>query len=101
VRYIRVAVRSLGLLGIGEQSVLTLALKRPGSRVILDEEQARKAARRLGLPLAGTIGVIAGAKRQGLIPAVVPLFHAIQAAGSYLDDDLVRQSAAGAGEAWP
>ena len=81
VRYIRVAVRSLGLLGPGEQSVLTLGLRRPGSRVILDDRQARKGAERLGLPMTGTVGVILFAQRRGLIPAVVPLFQAIRAAG--------------------
>jgi predicted nucleic acid-binding protein len=101
VSYIRVAVRSIGLLGIGEQSVLTLALKRPGSRVILDDGQARKAAQRLGLPLAGTVGVIVAARRRGLIPAVTPLFHAIQAAGCYVDDNLLRTLATSEGEAWP
>jgi predicted nucleic acid-binding protein len=101
VRYIRVAVRSVGLLDLGEQSVLTLALKRPGSRVLLDDERARKAARQLGLPLTGTVGIIIGAKRRGLIPDVSPLFHAIQAAGSYMAPDFLRQAAAGVGEAWP
>lgn len=101
VRYIRAAVRSVALLGPGEQSVLTLALRRPGARVILDDGQARKAAQRLGLPLAGTVGVIGAAKQRGLIPAVAPLFHAIRAAGSYLDDGLLRRVATSLDEVWP
>jgi predicted nucleic acid-binding protein len=101
VRYIRVAVHSVGLLGLGEQSVLTLALKRPGSRVILDDGQARRAARRLGLPVAGTVGVLMEARRRELISSVAPLFHAIQAAGCYVEDDILRQSAASLGEVWP
>jgi predicted nucleic acid-binding protein len=100
VRYIRVAVRAVGLLDPGEQSVLTLGLKRPGARVILDDRQARKAAQTLGLPMTGTVGVILFALRQGLIPAVVPLFQAIRAAGLYVDESLLRQ-AAGVGETWP
>jgi predicted nucleic acid-binding protein len=101
VRYIRVAVRSVGLLDPGEQSVLTLALRRPGSRVILDDGQARKAAQSLGLPMLGTVGVIVAARQRGLIPVVAPLFHAIRAAGSYLDDGLLRRVAASVGEVWP
>jgi len=101
VRYIRAAVRSIGLLGPGEQSVLTLALKRPGSRVILDDGQARKAARVLDLPMAGTVGVIVAARQRGLVPAVVPLFHAIRAAGMYVDEGLLRRVALSVGEAWP
>jgi predicted nucleic acid-binding protein len=101
VSYIRSAVRSVSLLGIGEQSVLTLALKRPGSRAVLDDGQARKAAKALGIPLVGTVGVIVAAKRRGLITEVVSLFHAIQAAGMYVDDGLLRNLAANEGEAWP
>lgn len=101
VRYIRVAVRSVGLLGPGEQAVLTLALKRPGSRAILDDGRARKAAKELGLPMAGTVGVIVAARRRGLITAVTPLLRAMQAAGCYLDEDLLRRSAASVGEVWP
>ena len=81
--------------------MLTLGLKRPGSRVILDDRQARKGAERLGLPMTGTVGVILFAQRRGLIPAVVPLFQAIRAAGLYVDDATLEQSAAGVGEAWP
>lgn len=101
VRYMWAAVRSAGLLGPGERSVLTLALKRPGCRVILDDDKARKAAKRLGLPVAGTLGVLLVAQRSGLIPAVVPLFHAIRAAGSYLGEELLRRTAASVGESWP
>jgi predicted nucleic acid-binding protein len=101
VRYIRVAVRSVGLLGPGEQAVLTLALQRPGSRVILDDGQARKAAERLGLRKAGTVGVILSARQRGLIAAVVPVFQAMRTAGCYLDDALLRRSAASVGEVWP
>jgi predicted nucleic acid-binding protein len=101
VSYIPVGVRALGLLGIGEQSVLTLALKRPGSRVVLDDEQARKGAKKLGLPLIGTLGVVLLAKRQGRISAVAPLFLAVRGAGCYADDDLLRQLAMSVGEPWP
>jgi predicted nucleic acid-binding protein len=100
VDYLWKAVRALGLLGRGEQSVLTLALKRPGALVILDDGQARKAARELGLLLAGTIGVIEAAKSRALIPAVVPLFHALRPAGSYVEESLLRQAAVRAGEGW-
>jgi predicted nucleic acid-binding protein len=48
VHYIRVAVRSVGLLGPGEQGVLTLALKRHGSRAILDDGQAARRRRGWG-----------------------------------------------------
>jgi predicted nucleic acid-binding protein len=101
VRYIRVAVRSAGLLDLGEQSVLTLALQRPGARVVLDDGQARKTAQRLGLPMVGTVGVIVVAKQRELISTVAPLFDAIRAAGIYAGDDLLSQVAASVGEVWP
>jgi predicted nucleic acid-binding protein len=55
----------------------------------------------VGLPVTGTVGVILFAQRRGLIPAVVPLFHAIRAAGSYLGEELLRRTAASVGESWP
>jgi predicted nucleic acid-binding protein len=101
VGHVRAAVRSLGLLGKGEQAVLTLALRYPGALVVLDDDQARKAAKHLRLPTIGTLGVLVRAKREGRIPALVPLFHSVQAAGLYVDDQLFRQLATAEGENWP
>ena len=58
------------LLGLdqGEMDVLLLAQERQPDWVIIDERQARRAARALGLPLTGTLGVLLTAGLAGLRP---------------------------------
>jgi hypothetical protein len=41
------------------------------------------------------------AKQQGLVPAVVPLFHAARGAGLYVHEHLCERLALQEGEAWP
>ena len=101
VNYIPVAVRSVGLLHVGEQAVLALALKRVGCLVVTDDEAAKKAAKRLGLRAIGTLGVIMLARQQGRIAGVSPVFHAVRAAKLYASDDLYRTLAHSVGETWP
>ncbi len=51
-------------LGAGERSCLAVALQR-GALVLTDDADARAAARRLGVPVSGTLGVPALAVRRG------------------------------------
>jgi predicted nucleic acid-binding protein len=60
-------------LDLGEAEVLALAREYPPRLVIMDELRGRRYARRLGLPLTGTLGVLLLAKEQGLIPVIGPL----------------------------
>lgn len=82
------AVTEWGL-GAGESAVLALALD---SRAIavLDDATARAAARALGVPLIGTLGVVIRAKRRGLVPSACSVIADLRAAGLYLDDEVVR-----------
>ncbi len=58
------------VLGVGERQLLSLAKTFSGSDVLvlLDDEEAREEARRLGLPIKGTVGVLVQAYREGLLP---------------------------------
>ena len=60
-------------LGAGEAQVLALALKVPGSMVLLDDRLARAVARMRNIRLTGTAGVLLKAKQEGHISAVAPL----------------------------
>lgn len=75
----------------GEKQVIRLAssLHEP-LVVLLDDNAGRKAARRLGLPITGTAGLLASAKKQGLVTAVVPLLETLREQGYWLSDDVVR-----------
>ncbi len=52
---------------LGEAQTIALAHER-ASRVLLDDRQARSAARRLGLSIVGTVGILVLAKRDQLFP---------------------------------
>jgi len=52
-------------LGLGEASSIAIA-KRRGFRFASDDRVARAAATRLGVPLTGTLGVLAKAARRGV-----------------------------------
>lgn len=54
-------------LELGEASAITLAIETPDPLLILDDRKARHVAADLGLPLTGTLGIIAKAYRTGLI----------------------------------
>ena len=72
-------------LGKGEREVLVLALEFEKSLVILDDSLARRFARRLGLSLTGTLGLLLKAKQVGRIDQVKPALRRLQALGFRLD----------------
>lgn len=59
---------------------------------LIDERLARRHAKRLGLNLTGTIGILLKAKRQGLVPAVKPLVDQLRYGGIWLSDALVAEA---------
>ena len=61
------AYQSPVLLHPGELAVLALAQTSPRPLVLLDDEVARTEARRLGLPVRGSLGVLVQAYRQQLL----------------------------------
>jgi uncharacterized protein len=60
-------------LGDGEREALALAVETPNSLLIMDDGRARRIGRLLGLTMTGTVGVLARAKREGLIPQLAPM----------------------------
>lgn len=65
---------------------------------VLDDGEARAAAKVHAVPLVATLGVILRARRAGLVPAARPLVEGLLDSGSYLAADLVRQALAKVGE---
>ena len=65
----------------GEAEVIALAQELKADLVVIDERLARRHARRLGLTMTGTVGVLVKAKLTGLIPRLAPLLDGIQQAG--------------------
>lgn len=57
----------------GEIEALALALELPGSLLLVDDAQGRKAAAALGIIYTGTLGVLLRAKAEGKISALRPV----------------------------
>lgn len=93
---IRDSVTEWGL-GAGESAVLALALELRATAV-LDDAVARTAARALGVPLIGTLGVVIRARRRGLVPSASSIIADLRVAGLYLDDEVVRVTLESIGE---
>jgi predicted nucleic acid-binding protein len=75
----------------GESSVLALAYADAGSEVVLDDLAARRAARRLGIPCLGTLGLVLTARGLGVISEARPLVDQLRRAGLYLDDEFMDE----------
>lgn len=86
-------------LDLGEAETLALALELKADLVLLDEQEGRHAAVRLGLRPFGVLGILLQAKRQKEIEEVrSPLDALRQQAGFFVGERLYRQILKEAGE---
>lgn len=74
----------------GEASAIALALKNPSSRIILDEKRGRKVAKRLGLKVIGTLGLVIAAKEKGIIKSGKEVLEKLEIHGFWLSDQMKR-----------
>ena len=87
---------------MGESAVLTLATSKPGALAVVDDAEARKCARTLGIPIIGTLGAVVRAKLEGHIESASEAIMALRDAGLYLDDETIAKALKdGLGEIWP
>lgn len=84
---------------VGEAEALVLAVETDADWVLLDERAARDNAETLGLSYMGLLGVLARAKRDGLIPSIRPLLDALRAHGFWVSEALYEYVLAQMGEA--
>ncbi len=85
----------------GEAEVIALAQELNAGVVILDERLARRHAKRLGLPVTGTLGVLLRAKAQNYLAEIAPLIAEIHRGGIRLGQPLVQEVLRLAGEQEP
>lgn len=83
--------------GEGEAEAIALAVERR-CLLILDDKKARRWAKRMGLRVIGTVGILLQAKGQGLIEAIKPLLEALKAADFHLSPELEEEALHLAGE---
>lgn len=75
----------------GEASAIALALEIKDCYLILDDLRARKVASGLGLTFTGTLGVIASAKKRGIIPSARYLFEQLRETDFWISDKFFQQ----------
>jgi len=87
-------------LDAGEAEAIVLAIERRADILLVDERRARKTATAAGLAVTGLIGVVARAKRDGLIDLAKPVLdELIQTARFWIGPDLYREVLQKLGEA--
>ena len=85
-------------LGAGESAVLAWERANPGTEVICDDLAARRCAAALGIPVRGTLGLVLGAKRRGVVDRARPLLERLRRAGMYLSDEVIERALKKIGE---
>lgn len=71
----------------GEAETVALALELNADLILMDEQEGRRAAERLGLDVIGVIGVLLEAKAKNIIDAVQPHLDALrQTPGFYISN---------------
>ena len=78
--------------------MLALAVEHSARLVIIDERKGRRYARRLGLSLTGTLGILLLAKEEGLVTDVAPLIKQLLDEGLHFSSELVSRALTLAGE---
>jgi len=77
-------------LDTGEIAALALALERGIMDILVDELAARTVALRMGMRPSGLLGLLIRAKKQGLVPAVLPLVDRLQAGARFRVSEALR-----------
>ena len=85
------------VLGAGE--LATIELAGAGGRVaVLDDRDARRVARKRGVPLTGTVAILVRLKQVGAIGSLAETLAHLDASGFRMTDDLRAWALEAAGE---
>ncbi|KAA6301615.1 MAG: hypothetical protein EZS26_002221 [Candidatus Ordinivivax streblomastigis] len=75
----------------GESSAIALSIELGNTLLIIDDLKGRKEAKRLGLKITGTLGLLFSAKQKGLIPALKPYLDKLQAVDFRISPIIVQE----------
>jgi predicted nucleic acid-binding protein len=73
----------------GEVEVMILAQEINADVVVIDDANAKKHAKYLGLPVTGTLGVLIKAKREGYLSEIKPLLQQLLENNIYISDKII------------
>ena len=82
----------------GEAEAIVLALETKASLVLLDDREARLQAKRLGLKITGTLGILLRAKKLGLIENMKEEINKLKQTGFRVSKNLEEEVLRAAGE---
>jgi hypothetical protein len=85
-------------LDLGEAEVIALAKEINADSVLLDDLDARRFARRIGLSTIGTVGILLAARLQGKIPSLGAEIDRLQTHGFRISKTLIEEALKAAGE---
>jgi predicted nucleic acid-binding protein len=76
--------------GAGETQAIAHARRHGAERAVIDDMEARRCARAMGLTVIGTLGVVGRAKHRGHIERAAPLIERLRETGLYVTEELVQ-----------
>ncbi len=83
----------------GEVAAIALAYEINADVVLLDERDARLAAKQLGLSVLGTVGILIWAKQNGKLSSLQDTLHELQVQGKFrISQNLYEQALSVVGE---
>lgn len=83
----------------GEVEVMILAMEQQADVVVIDDQNAKKYAKYLELPVTGTLGVLMKAKQKGYLSELKPVLDVMVQNGIYIKPSLVELCLKQVGEA--
>lgn len=83
----------------GEVEVMILSMEQQADVVIIDDQNAKKYAKYLELPVTGTLGVLVKAKQKGYISELKPILAGLVQNGIYIKSTLIELCLKQVGEA--
>lgn len=75
----------------GESSAIALAVENENSLLIIDERKGRLVAKRMGLLIIGTLGIIIKAKENGIIERLKPILEKLEKVRFRISPKLKKQ----------
>lgn len=78
-------------LGEGERAALALAIERDADLVVLDDQEGRRVAKRRGLSVTGTIGILVEARSTGHIDSLRRELDRVVEAGLWISESFYER----------